>query len=65
MLAEPDGVQAFVAAYPTTEIDALVRMVADARAERARGAPPRKSRALFREVKRIVDAHAPDVAAAP
>ena len=65
MLAEPDGVQAFVAAYPTTEIDALVRIVADARAERARGAPPRKSRALFREVKRIVDAHAPDIAAAP
>lgn len=62
MLTEPDGVQAFVVAYPAADTDALARMVADVRAERARGAPPRKSRALFRELKRIVDAQAPDVA---
>ena len=55
VLAEADGVQAFVAAYPATDADMLARLVADARAERARGAPPRQSRALFRELKRRVD----------
>jgi ribosome-associated protein len=56
VLTEPDGLQAFVAAYPATDIESLTRLVVDARAERARGAPPRKSRALFRELKRLVDA---------
>ena len=56
VLTEPDGLQAFVAAYPTTDVEALTRLIADTRAERDRGAPPRKSRALFRELKRIVDA---------
>jgi ribosome-associated protein len=56
VLTEPDGLQAFVAAYPSTDIESLTRLVVDARAERARGAPPRKSRALFRELKRLVDA---------
>ena len=55
VLSEPDGVQAFAAAYPATAVDALTQLVTDARAERARGAPPRKTRALFRELKRIVD----------
>jgi ribosome-associated protein len=55
VLSEPDGVQAFAAAYPATAIDALTQLVTDARAERARGASPRKTRALFRELKRIVD----------
>jgi ribosomal 50S subunit-associated protein YjgA (DUF615 family) len=32
-------------------------LIADARAERARGAPPRKSRALFRELKQIMDVY--------
>jgi ribosome-associated protein len=55
VLSEPDGVQAFAAAYPATEVDTLTQLVADARAERARGAAPRRARALFRELKRIVD----------
>jgi ribosome-associated protein len=56
VMNETDGLQAFIAAYPATDVDALTRLIADTRAERARGAPPRKSRALFRELKRIVDA---------
>jgi ribosome-associated protein len=56
VLTEPDGLQAFVAVYPATDVEALTRLIADTRAERGRGAPPRKSRALFRELKRIVDA---------
>jgi ribosome-associated protein len=59
VLTEPDGVHAFAAAHPATDIDALVRLAADARAERARGAPPRSMRALFRELKRIVDDASP------
>jgi ribosome-associated protein len=55
VLTEPDAIQAFVAAYPAADADALTRLCTDARAERARGAPPRKSRALFRELKRVVD----------
>lgn len=55
MLEEAEGTQAFVAAYPASDADALSRLVAEVRAERARGAPPRKSRTLFRELKRIVD----------
>jgi len=51
---EPGGLDAFVDAYPSTPRDALIALAADVRAERARGAPPRKSRALFRELKRII-----------
>jgi ribosome-associated protein len=54
VLGEADGLQAFVATYPGAPGDALAALVADARAERARGAPPRKSRALFRELSRII-----------
>jgi ribosome-associated protein len=55
LLAEPDGVESFVAAYPAAPRAALTALAADARAERVRGAPPRESRALFRELKRIID----------
>lgn len=55
---DPDGLQAFVDAYPTASRTALAALLADVRTERARGAPPHKSRALFRELKRIID-HAP------
>ena len=40
---------------PRAPRDALARLIADARAERLRGAPPRRFRALFREIKRIID----------
>jgi ribosome-associated protein len=55
ILDEPDALQAFVAAHPAAPRDALAALVADARAERARGAPPRNARALFRALKRILD----------
>lgn len=55
VLDEADGLQAFVDAYPAAPHDALAILVADARAERARGAPPAKARALFRELKRIAE----------
>ncbi|MEO9136339.1 MAG: ribosome biogenesis factor YjgA [Casimicrobiaceae bacterium] len=55
VLDEPDGLQAFVDAYPTAPRDSLAALVTDVRAERAGAAPPRKSRALFRELKRIVE----------
>lgn len=55
VLDEPGGLQAFADAYPSTAPGALGELIAEVRAERARGAPPRKSRALFRELKRIVD----------
>lgn len=54
VLLEPDGLQAFVEAYPSAPRDALIALVSEARDEQARGAPPHKSRALFRELKRIV-----------
>ena len=58
VLHEPAGVQAFVAAYPAASLDMLTALAAEARAERARHASPHKARALFRELKRVVDAAA-------
>lgn len=54
VLDEAGGLDAFIDAYPVESRDALAALVAGVRAERANGAPPRKSRALFRELKRIV-----------
>ena len=58
VLHEADGAQAFVATYPVAGLDALTALAGEARAESARGAPPHKARALFRELKRIVEAAA-------
>jgi ribosome-associated protein len=55
MLQEPDGIDAFIAAYPGANRAVLAGLIDDARTERARGAPPHKSRALFRELKRSID----------
>ena len=55
MLAEPDGLAHFLAAYPSADRATLTALVNDTRAERARGGPPHKSRALFRALTRIVD----------
>lgn len=57
-LAGPEGVQSFVAAYPNASGESLANLAAEARDERARGAAPHKSRALFRVLKRIVDEQA-------
>jgi ribosome-associated protein len=55
VLDDPDGLDAFVDAYPGAARAPLAALVADARAERARAARPAKARLLFRELKRIVD----------
>ena len=55
ILDEADGLQAFVAAHPGAPCEALAALAGAARAERTRGAPPAKSRALFRELRRIVE----------
>jgi ribosome-associated protein len=56
VLHDADGAQAFVAAYPAARLAALTALADEARAERARQGPPHKARALFRELKRIVEA---------
>jgi len=58
VLDEPDGLQAFVERYPSASRDVLAPLVDEARAERARGAPPAKARLLFRELRRILE-HGP------
>ncbi len=55
VLDEPGGLEAFFDAYPAAPRDSLAALVAVVRAERAGVAAPRKSRALFRELKRIVE----------
>lgn len=55
LLDEPDGIQAFVERYPDAPREPLRALIDDARAERARGAPPAKARLLFRELRRIVE----------
>jgi ribosome-associated protein len=55
LLGEPEALDAFVATHAGAAREVLVGLIADVRAERARNAPPRKFRALFREIKRIVD----------
>ena len=55
LLDDAEGVQAFVAAYPLASRDVLAALVAGTRAERLRDAPPRSARALFREIRRVVE----------
>ncbi|HSQ81642.1 MAG TPA: ribosome biogenesis factor YjgA [Casimicrobiaceae bacterium] len=55
LLDEPDALDAFVATHADASRSVLAGLIADAQAERQKGAPPRKFRALFREIKRIVD----------
>jgi ribosome-associated protein len=55
LLDQADGLTEFVAAHPAADRTVLAALVADARAERDRGSPPHKYRALFRELKRIID----------
>jgi ribosome-associated protein len=55
VLQEHGGVDAFADAYPEAPREALAILAAAARDERARGAPPHKSRELFRTLKRIIE----------
>jgi len=56
LLDDAEGLAEFAAAHPGADRVALAALVAEARAERVRGGPPHKYRALFRELKRIFDA---------
>ena len=56
LLADPESIAEFVASHPNADAAALAALVSDIRAERTQGKPPHKSRALFRELKRILDA---------
>ena len=55
VLQEADGVDAFTAAYPDAPRETLASLATAARDERDRGAPPHKSRELFRTLKRIIE----------
>jgi ribosome-associated protein len=56
LLTDADAAGEFVAAHPDVDASALAELVREARAERASGRPPHKSRALFRLVARSVSA---------
>jgi ribosome-associated protein len=58
VLQEPDGANAFADAYPDAPREPLASLATAARDERARGAPPHKSRELFRTLKRIIAGYA-------
>ena len=62
LLDDDAAVAEFVAAHAAAHRATLVALIAEARAERVRGGPPHKYRALFRELKRIVDAGLVDAA---
>lgn len=55
VLQEPGGVDAFADAYPDAPREPLASLATAAREERARGAPPHKSRELFRALKRMIE----------
>jgi len=55
ILDEADGLQAFVDAYPAAPRNVLEKLAVDARSERTRGAAPAAARALFRQLKGIVE----------
>ena len=55
VLEEREGLEAFVAAHPRADREALAGLIAEVRAERARGAPPQRYRELFRALRRAAD----------
>ena len=55
MLADPDALAQFLDAYPRSDRAAFAALVRDVRAERSRGSPPHKARALFRAITKVVD----------
>jgi ribosome-associated protein len=51
MLRDDAALDRFMAEHATVDRDALASLVADARAERARGGPPHRYRELFRRLR--------------
>jgi ribosome-associated protein len=56
LIDEPDGLAALAIVYPTLDAAALRPLIARARDERLRGAPPHAYRELFRMLKALDDA---------
>lgn len=58
LLAEPDALEALATEFPSTDRPRLKSLIARARDERLRGAPPHAYRELFRELKALAGAAA-------
>ncbi len=54
LLAEPDALDAFAREFPQADRERMRSLVARAKEERVRGAPPRAFRELFRALKALV-----------
>lgn len=59
LLAEPGALDALAAAYPKVDRTRVRALVARAREERSRGAPPRAFREIFRELRALDSAADP------
>ena len=65
LMVDDGALARFAAAHPAADHPALAALVRDARAERARGSPPHRYRALFRTLRQAVDSGAGDAPALP
>lgn len=57
LLADDAALDAFRSACPAADAPRLATLINDARREQAAGRPPKHFRALFRELKAMIDAH--------
>ena len=65
LMVDDGALARFAAAHPAADHPALAALVRDARAERARGGPPHRYRALFRTLRQAVASGADDAPALP
>lgn len=65
LVADDGALARFAAAHPAADHATLAAMVRDARAERARGGPPHRYRALFRALREAVAVRTDDAPALP
>lgn len=56
LLAEPQSVSEFIAAYPETDSQQLRTLIRNTAEERARAKPPKHFRALFQMIRGLVEA---------
>ena len=63
LLANDDAFTAFVAQYPHADAGSLRTLIRNARKEAEQNKPPKNFRALYQEVKWVMDAenNAPDI----
>lgn len=59
LLAEDTALDAFMRAYPRTEVQPLRQLLRAARAEAAAGKPPRQYRAVYQLLKDLLEQHDP------